>query len=54
MPCKAHSNPQLAFVEEAALQPAEVNLDAGILQQNKQEFREARSIPLPPEEDEDI
>ena len=51
---KLSGNPQLQFVEEAALQPAEIQLDPTVVQQNKQEFREARTIPLPPEEDEDI
>lgn len=47
-------NPQVQFAAEAALQPADFQMDPFIAQANKQAFREIKNVPLPelpPEED---
>jgi GTP-binding nuclear protein Ran len=44
-------NPNLAFVEQPALQPPTANVDVTLIEQYKQEFQEANAVPLPEDDD---
>eukprot|EP01105_Mastigella_eilhardi_P006019 TRINITY_DN17645_c0_g1_i1.p1 TRINITY_DN17645_c0_g1~~TRINITY_DN17645_c0_g1_i1.p1 ORF type:complete len:214 (-),score=63.65 TRINITY_DN17645_c0_g1_i1:204-845(-) len=50
---KISGKPDLTFVEEVALKPSEVAVDENQLKQYKEEFKAARNVPLP-DEDEDL
>ncbi|KAF9910489.1 GTP-binding nuclear protein gsp1/Ran [Lobosporangium transversale] len=50
---KLSGNPGLEFVASPALAPAEVSIDAALMQQYKQELDTAAQMPLP-EEDDDL
>lgn len=50
---KLVGNPSLEFVAAPALKPAEVEVDAALMEQYKRELAQAEAVPLP-EEDEDL
>jgi len=51
---KLVGNPNLQFVEEIALQPAEVAIDQETMKQYEQEMEQAAAVPLQDDADDDI
>lgn len=47
-------DPNLAFVEQVALAPPEVQIDAAQQLRNEEELKEAAQMPLPDGDDDDL